>query len=248
MTEDIVEISGLSKYYYKRSGLFSREKILALDNLSFSIKRGEIFGLLGPNGAGKTTALNIISGLIKQSSGQVKVLEEGPGSKTMNNKFKIGYLSEENILPDYLNTQELLFFLANVFGLGSSVKNKRISWLNEQLELASFFKKRIQRLSAGQKRLAGLACAFINDPQLLILDEPTVYLDPLGVRKLADLISSFKDQGKTVIISSHVLSQVEKLCGQIAILKQGKLRFNGDTRSPALKGSLEDAFIELTAD
>lgn len=248
MTEKIVELDNLSKYYDKRTSLFSKERILALDNLNLAINRGEIFGLLGPNGAGKTTTLNIISGLIKQSSGRVKVLGGNSDSRSTNTKFNIGYLSEENILPGYLSLQGLLSFLADIFGLDSDYKNKRISWLSEQLELARFIDKRIQYLSAGEKRLAGLACAFINDPQLLILDEPTVYLDPLGARKLAGLVSSFKDQGKTIIISSHILSQVEKLCGQIAILKRGQLKFCGDIKTLGAKGSLEDSFIELTAD
>ncbi len=248
MREKIVEIENLCKHYDKPAGLFSKERIFALDNLNLYIKRGDIFGLLGPNGAGKTTMLNIISGLTRQSSGQVRVLGDNSGLRPKLKKFEIGYLSEENVLPDYLSLQELLSFLANIFGFNSQLRAKRIGWLSEQLELASFINKRIQNLSAGQKRLAGLACAFINDPQLLILDEPTVYLDPLGARKLADLISSFKDQGKTVIISSHILSQVEKLCGQVAILKRGKLMFYGDIKTLGSKGSLEDSFIELTTD
>lgn len=247
MQERIVEIEGLSKNYSRRLGLLSRQETIALDNLNLSINRGEIFALLGPNGAGKTTTLNIISGLTRQSFGRVRLFGENLEPQNTKIKFRIGFLSEDNVLPGYLSLKELLVFLSEIFNLNPQTKDKRTDWLLSELELKDLFKRRIRSLSAGQKRLAALACAFFNDPQLLILDEPTVYLDPLGVRRLTNIINNFKQQGKTVIISSHILSQVEKLCDHVAILNKGRLKFSGDSRAIAQEGSLEDCFIKFTS-
>lgn len=247
MQERIIEICGLSKHYYKRSGLFSKQEILAVDNLSLDIKKGSIFGLLGPNGAGKTTTLNMISGILPASSGVIKIFGRSVGSKDVSFKARLGYLAEDNCLPDYLSLKELLEFLANIFSLSSDFKKKHLAWLVEVFALKDLLVRRIGALSAGQKRIAALAAAFVNDPQLLILDEPTVYLDPLAVKNLSSVITLLKEQGRTIIISSHILSQVEKLCEEVAIIGKGSLKFYGPLEELLKQGPIEDVFIKLTS-
>jgi ABC-2 type transport system ATP-binding protein len=246
---DILQIRNLSKYYQRQLYFFSEQKsIPALDNLNISVQGGDIFGLLGPNGSGKSTALNIIAGLIKPSSGEVTLFGKKIQGADMGLKNKIGYLTEENVLPDYLSLASLLEFLSEIFGLSPAVKKERLSRLIEQFQLQDVLKKRISLLSSGQKRIASLACTFLNNPQLLILDEPTAYLDPLAVKRLSSIISALKEQGKTVIMSSHILSQVEKLCNRVAILKEGKLKFIGDNTVFSDKRSLDEFFIQVVED
>ncbi|MBU2540446.1 MAG: ABC transporter ATP-binding protein [Candidatus Omnitrophica bacterium] len=247
MPEEIVEINNLTKYYNRRLNLFSLEKVQALDALNLTIYKGDIFALLGPNGAGKTTTLNIIAGLLRQSGGEVKVFGENFNVHSDELRCKIGYLSEENILPDYVSVKELLEFLANIFGQNSALRKKRIEYLIEIFNLEGLLKKHIHLLSSGQKRIIGVACALINEPDLLILDEPTVYLDPLAVKHLSNIIISLKDEGKTVIVSSHILSQVEKLCNRLAIIKDGKLKLSAKTEDVLSQRSLDDVFLEVTS-
>lgn len=243
----IVEIKNLTKYYTRRTGPFSKQTICAIEDLSLSIEKGDIFALLGPNGAGKTTTLNIISGLLKPSSGKVSIFGHSLDGRDRDFCRQVGFLSEENYLPDYLSLIELLRFLAGIFDFNKSFSAKRIDWLVENLKLEDLLKKRIRNFSSGQKRIAGLSCALLNEPQLLILDEPTVYLDPLVVKNLVSIINGFKTQGKTVIISSHILSQIEKLCNRVAILKSGRIKFCGQSESLLEKGSLEEVFIRLVS-
>ncbi len=243
----IVEIENLTKYYTRRIGPFSKQTICAIKDLTLSVEKGDIFALLGPNGAGKTTTLNIICGLLRPSSGHVKIFGGSIDSQSGDFFHKVGFLGEENFLPEYLSLIELLQFLAGIFGFSQSFSAKRIDWLVENLKLKDLLKKRIRSFSSGQKRIAGLSCALLNDPQLIILDEPTVYLDPLIVKDIVAIFNNFKTQGKTVIISSHILSQIEKLCNRVAILKGGRLKFYGDSKSLLEKGPLEEVFIGLVS-
>lgn len=245
--DKIVEIVGLNKYYRRSSNFLSRDKIQALDALNLTIHKGDIFAILGPNGAGKTTILNIICGLSSPSCGEVKVFGKTFEGQERDIKCRIGYLPEEDVLPDCLSVRELLQFLADIFGLNSHRKRKRIDGLIEKFELEGLLKKRIQLLSSGQKRILGFACALINDPELLILDEPTVYLDPFAVKRFTETIINFKQTGKTVIISSHILSQIERLCERILILKAGRMKFVGKNRDLLKTGSLEEVFTQLTS-
>ncbi len=247
MPEKIVEINNLTKYYNRRLNLFSQKKIQALDDLSLTINRGDIFALLGPNGAGKTTTLNIIAGLLRQSRGEVKVFGEEFDTDNVNLKYRIGYLSEENSLPDHISVKELLEFLADIFALDSSLRKKRIEYLVETFKLADLLKKRICLLSSGQRRIIGLASALINDPDLLILDEPTVYMDPLVVKNFSDIIIHLKETAKTIIVSSHILSQTEKLCNRLAIIKEGRLKLVAKTEDVLKEGSLEQVFMKLVS-
>ncbi|MEW6171318.1 MAG: ABC transporter ATP-binding protein [Candidatus Omnitrophota bacterium] len=243
----VVEVKNVTKYYTRRLGPFSKETICAVEDLTLAVEPGDIFALLGPNGAGKTTTLNIIAGLLPPSSGEVNIFGHRLDNQDRDFYQRIGFLSEENYLPDYISLIELLQFLTRIFNFSLKFSRQRIDWVVEHLKLKDLLKKRIRDLSSGQKRIAGLSCALLNDPDLLILDEPTVYLDPLVVKDLVEIINNFKIQTKTVIISSHILSQVEKLCNRLAILKAGRIKFYGPSRSLSEKGTLEDVFIGLVS-
>ena len=243
--ETVVEIKNVSKYYQNRSGLILKQKIQALEDLSLTIEKGTIFGLLGPNGAGKSTTLNLLCGLLRPSNGEISLFNRKLEPFDKNILQRIGYLPEENILPDYVSLKQLLNFLAHIFQLTPKQENKRLEWLVEQFQLRELLSKRIRFLSSGQKRICGIACALLNQPELLILDEPTVYLDPLAVKRLSALLTDLKSKGATVIISSHILSQIEKLCDRVAILHKGRLKFVGDSRPLLEKHSLDEIFLEF---
>lgn len=246
--ESVVEIKGVSKYYQNRSSLILKQEIQALDALNLTVEKGSIFGLLGPNGAGKSTTLNLLCGLLRPSSGAISLFSQSLEPGNIKLLSRIGYLPEENMLPDYVGLLQLLRFLAQIFQLSPEEEKKRLDWLIEQFQLKDLLNKRISSLSSGQKRVSGIACALFNQPELLVLDEPTVYLDPWAVKRLSAMLIDLKSKGATIIISSHILSQIEKLCDRIGILDQGRLKFVGDSKPLLEKHSLDEVFFELIPD
>ena len=213
-----------------------RGKVTALDNVSLSVDTGHIFGLLGPNGAGKTTLTKILLGVLYPTSGSAKILE-----KPINNiriKEKIGYLPENHRYPDFLKGGQVLDYFASVAGVSKSEIDKRRSRLLKMVDMDEWAGKRIRKYSKGMLQRLGLAQALINDPDILFLDEPTDGVDPIGRRAIRDILRRLQEEGKTIFINSHLLSEVEMICDQVAILDKGKLLSSGtveELTSPSKK-------------
>ncbi len=235
-----ITVNNLTKVFHSD---FLRKPILAVDNLSFSVEEGEIFGFLGPNGAGKTTTIKILVGLLKPTSGSAKIL--GIDISDVNSHEFIGFLPEMPNFYDYLTGYELMDYFSRLFNLRGSHRIKRIE---ELLRLAGVWEARNQPLrsySKGMLQRIGIAQALINDPKLLILDEPMSGLDPIGRKDVRDLILSLKEQSKTIFFSTHIIPDVELICDKIAILNKGKLISIGKLDElSALKGELYEIAIE----
>src|SRR5690242_3015100 len=216
----------LTKVY---KDFWGRPKVTALDGLSLTIHRGEVFGLLGPNGSGKSTTIKLLLGLIFPTGGSGWVLGEPAGSTTINEK--IGFLPEESYLYRFLNGEETLRFYGKLFKIPRRELNRRVPELLDTVGLdAKARKRKLREYSKGMARRIGLAQALINNPDLILLDEPTTGLDPIGTREMKDLIVSLKQQGKTVLLCSHLLADVQDVCDRITILFRGKKMVEDEVR------------------
>jgi ABC-2 type transport system ATP-binding protein len=222
MPENVVETRNLTKVY---RDFWGRKKKTALNALDLTIHKGEIFGLLGPNGSGKTTTIKLLLGLLFQSSGEALVFNE-PSGKVEKNE-RIGYLPEESYLYRFLNAEETLDFYGRLFKMPAETRRKRAAELIDTVGLSQDKKRTLREYSKGMRQRIGLAQALINDPELVILDEPTSGLDPLGTRWMKDLILDLKKKGKTVLMCSHRLDDVQDVCDRIAILYNGDLQEQG---------------------
>jgi ABC-2 type transport system ATP-binding protein len=200
---------------------FQRGEVVAVDHLNLEVAEGEIFGFLGPNGAGKTTTIKMLLGLIFPDEGTAEVLGYPAGAQEM--RRRVSYLPEEPYFYDHLTGGELLDFYGRLFGLPSSERAKRVDSLMDLVGLRNDKAKQLKQYSKGMRQRIGIAQALINDPKLLIFDEPTSGLDPVAHIEIRNLIESIRDQGKTVFLSSHQLSDVELVCDRICILNYGKL-------------------------
>ncbi|MEX2113612.1 MAG: ABC transporter ATP-binding protein [Pirellulales bacterium] len=217
--EVIVETRNLSKVY---RDFWGRQKVRALKALDLEIRRGEIFGLLGPNGSGKTTTIKLLLGLLFPTSGQALIF--GRDATDVSKNERLGYLPEESYLYRFLNAEETLDFYGRLFDMPTRVRKQRTAELIEMVGLEWAKRRQLKEYSKGMARRIGLAQALINDPELILLDEPTSGLDPIGTREMKDLILKLKAQGKTVIMCSHLLADVQDVCDRIAILHQGELK------------------------
>src|SRR6195256_5649494 len=215
----IVETRNLTKVY---RDFWGRQKKVALNALNLEIYRGEIFGLLGPNGSGKPTTIKLLLGLLFPTDGEAFVFGE-PAAQVRKNE-RIGYLPEESYLYKFLNAEETLDFYGRLFNMRPAVRQQRAQKLIEMVGLAADKKRILKEYSKGMRQRIGLAQALINDPELVILDEPTSGLDPLGTRWMKDLILGLRRKGKTVIMCSHRLDDVQDVCDRIAILYDGELQ------------------------
>ena len=217
--EVVIETRSLSKVY---RDFWGRQKVRALKALDLKVYRGEIFGLLGPNGSGKTTTIKLLLGLLFPTEGEALVFGKAASDVTKNEL--LGYLPEESYLYRFLNAEETLEFYGRLFDIPASVRRQRVRELIELVGLTRAKRRPLKEYSKGMTRRIGLAQALINDPQLVILDEPTSGLDPIGTREMKDLILSLRDRGKTVLMCSHRLDDVQDVCNRIAILHQGELK------------------------
>jgi ABC-2 type transport system ATP-binding protein len=215
----VIETRNLSKVY---RDFWGRSKKVALKPLDLEIHRGEIFGLLGPNGSGKTTTLKLLLGLIFPTSGEASIFGQ-PATDVAKNE-RIGYLPEESYLYKFLDAEETLDFYGRLFGMPPEERGRRAAALIEMVGLTRDRKRQLREYSKGMTRRIGVAQALINDPELVLLDEPTSGLDPIGTREMKDLIIDLKRRGKTVIMCSHLLADVEDVCDRIAVLHQGELK------------------------
>jgi ABC-2 type transport system ATP-binding protein len=220
--EVIVSVRGLTKVF---KDFWGRPKARAVDNVDFEVRRGEVFGLLGPNGSGKSTTVKLMLGLLYPTKGHIEVFSHSP--RHVATKSRIGYLPEESYLYRYLNSKETLDFFGNLFRLPPGDRKDRAEQLLEMVGLSQTQTRAVGEFSKGMQRRIGLAQALINDPDLVILDEPTSGLDPIGCREVKDLILALARRGKTVILSSHLLADVEDVCDRVVIYYGGKVQAMG---------------------
>ena len=202
-----------------------RSRAVAVDEISFEVRPGEVFGLLGPNGSGKSTTIKMILGLLRKSSGRLAVFGKPPSDVTI--KKRIGYLPEESYLYPFLNARETLEYYGKLFKIEHKVRRRRIDELLDMVGLAAVQHRQVREYSKGMQRRIGLAQALINDPEFLILDEPTTGLDPIGTKQVNDLIRHLGERGKTILLSSHLLADVEDVVDRMVILYGGKIRASG---------------------
>ena len=220
--EVVVSVRGLTKIF---KDFWGRPKARAVDNVDFDVRRGEVFGLLGPNGSGKSTTVKMMLGLLYPTKGHIEVFGHSP--RHVATKERIGYLPEESYLYRYLDSGETLDFFGNLFELPASDRKLRTEQLLEMVGLSQVRRRTVGEFSKGMQRRIGLAQALINDPDLVILDEPTAGLDPIGCREVKDLILALAKRGKTVILSSHLLSDVEDVCDRVVIYYGGRIQAMG---------------------
>jgi len=220
MTEltSAIETSHLRKDY---GGTLGRGAFTAVQDLSFSVPRGQVFGFLGPNGAGKTTTINMLLGNIKPTSGKAMLLGRPLGD--LDARARLGFLPEKFQFHDFLTAEEFLDLHGKLYGMGPKARAKRIPEVLEQVKLYDRRKSKLSEFSKGMQQRAGLAQAILNDPELVILDEPTSALDPLGRREVREIVAGLKERGKTVLLNSHLLGEIEMTCDQVAILKKGEV-------------------------
>src|SRR5215212_4750713 len=216
----VIEITNLTKDY--EVGFFRKRKVRALDGLSLSIEPGQIFGFLGANGAGKTTTLKLLMRLIFPTTGSARILGHDIQDVAMHQR--IGYLPENPYFYDYLTAREFLDYCGEIFGLRAAERRRRTSDLLARVNLdEKRWDTQLRKFSKGMLQRVGLAQSLVNDPEIVFLDEPMSGLDPVGRREVRDLIASLRDEGKTVFMCSHILSDIEVLCDRVAILKCGRL-------------------------
>ncbi len=219
-----IEINNLTKDY--EVGFWRKRKVRALDSLSLDVEARQIFGFLGANGAGKTTTLKLLMRLIFPTAGSARILGQDISDVSMH--ARIGYLPENPYFYDYLSPREFLDYCGQLFGVDQAERKRRTENLLTRVKLDSrSWSRQLRKLSKGMLQRVGLAQALVNDPEIIFLDEPMSGLDPAGRREVRDLIASLRTEGKTVFMCSHILSDIEVLCDNIAILKKGKLAHVG---------------------
>ena len=220
--EAVVQVENLRKVF--RVGFWGK-RVIAVDHLSMDVRRGEVFGFLGPNGAGQTTTIKILMGLIYPSGGQARLFGRSVADPAA--KAKLGFLPESPYFYDYLSSREFLRFYGHLFGLWGTALDKRVDELLEMVGMTHARDLQLRKFSKGMLQRVGIAQALINDPELVVLDEPMSGLDPIGRKEVRDLILRLKESGKTVLFSSHILHDAELLCDRVAMILKGRLVASG---------------------
>jgi ABC-2 type transport system ATP-binding protein len=240
--DNIIEIENLSKDY--EVGFWKKKKVRALDNLTLNVEGGQIFGFLGGNGAGKTTTIKILMSLIFASEGRAKILGEDISNVKM--RQRIGYCPENPYFYDYLKATELMMYFGELFGLDKAKAKQKCEELLTKVGLEEKdWNKQLRKFSKGMLQRVGLAQSLINEPEIVFLDEPMSGLDPIGRREIRELIANLRDNGTTVFMSTHILSDIEALCDNVAILRGGKLAATGKL-DDLLSASGEQQSFEIT--
>ncbi|MDG2031803.1 MAG: ABC transporter ATP-binding protein [Phycisphaerales bacterium] len=224
-SNNIIEAVGLSKVF---NDFWFRAKARAVDGVDLEVRQGEVLGLLGPNGSGKSTTIKLILGLLKKTQGKLAVFGKDPSHVSI--KKRIGYLPEETYMYRFLDARETLDYYGKLFGLDHRIRKRRVDELLDMVGLGQVAHRKVGEYSKGMARRIGIAQALINDPDLLILDEPTSGLDPLGTRQVKELIEQLGRKGTTILLSSHLLSDVEDVCDRMVILYGGKIRAEGTAK------------------
>ena len=243
MPDLAIDVHDLKKTYRTP---FARKRVEALRGVTFSVQRGHIFGFVGPNGAGKTTTIRTLMGLIRPTAGSATLLGHPLGSRAA--RARIGFLPESPYFYDYLDVGELCDLAGRLFGLAPAARKKRADELIEKVGLGRARSQSLKKFSKGMLQRAGLAQALMNDPELVVLDEPMSGLDPIGRKEVRDLILELRDQGKTVFFSTHILSDVEAITDRVAIVARGQLQAHG-TPAELVSRSLQgvDIIVRLAA-
>lgn len=239
--QPVVQILNLQKVF--RIGFWGK-RVTAVDQLSLDVQRGEVFGFLGPNGAGKTTTLKMLMGLIYPTSGSASIFGHPAGDPAA--KAKLGFLPESPYFYDYLTSREFLSFYGHLFGLWGVALNKRVDELLELVGMAHARDLQLRKFSKGMLQRVGIAQALINDPELIVLDEPMSGLDPIGRKEVRDLIFRLKESGKTVMFSSHILHDAELLCDRVAMIMKGRLVACGQVSELIQQGTTQE--VEMVVD
>jgi ABC-2 type transport system ATP-binding protein len=222
--EHIVEIENLSKDY--ETGFWKKKKVRALDDLTLNVRPGQIFGFLGGNGAGKTTTIKILMSLLYPSAGSARILGRSISETGMHSS--IGYCPENPYFYDYLTARELMDYFGELFGFDRATRRAKTEELLSAVGLdEKDWNKQLRKFSKGMLQRVGLAQSLINDPEIVFMDEPMSGLDPIGRREVRELIAGLREKGTTVFMSTHILSDVEALCDEVAILRKGKLAATG---------------------
>jgi len=223
--ENVIEIANLTKDY--ELGFWKKKKVRSLDDLSLTVKGGQIFGFLGANGAGKTTTIKLLMRLLFPTNGTARILGRDISDADMHRS--IGYCPENPYFYDYLTALELMNYFGEIFGLNAAKRKSRSEELLKQVALEEkSWNKQLRTFSKGMLQRVGLAQSLINEPEIVFLDEPMSGLDPIGRREVRELIAGLRDQGTTVFMSTHILSDIEALCDEVAILRNGKLAAVGN--------------------
>jgi ABC-2 type transport system ATP-binding protein len=241
VTDHVVQIEAICKVF--RVGFWGR-RVTAVDQLSLDVRRGEVFGFLGPNGAGKTTTLKMLMGLIYPTSGQARIFGHAVGDPAA--KAKLGFLPESPYFYDYLTSREFLSFYGHLFGLWGAALNKRVDELLDLVGMTHARDLQLRKFSKGMLQRVGIAQALINDPELVVLDEPMSGLDPIGRKEVRDLIFRLKESGKTVMFSSHILHDAELLCDRVAMIMKGRLVACGQVSELIQQGATQE--VEMVID
>ena len=240
-SDHVVQIEQLSKVF---SVGFWGKRVTAVDQLSLDVRRGEVFGFLGPNGAGKTTTIKMLMGLIYPTSGQARIFGHPVGDPSA--KAKLGFLPESPYFYDYLTSREFLNFYGHLFGLWGGSLDKRVDELLELVGMSHAKDLQLRKFSKGMLQRVGIAQALINDPELVVLDEPMSGLDPIGRKEVRDLIFRLKESGKTVMFSSHILHDAELLCDRVAMIMKGRLVACGQVSELIQQGTTQE--VEMVVD
>jgi len=222
----VLEVVQLTKVF---RDFWRRPRVTAVDRLDLSVERGEIVGLLGPNGSGKSTTIKMLLGLLHPSEGSIRILGGRPADVAV--RRQIGYLPEESYLYRYLTPRETLLFYGRLFDLSASERRQRADELIEMTGLKSAADRAVGEFSKGMARRLGLAQALLNAPDLLILDEPTSGLDPMGCRQVKELLQALAERGTTILLTSHLLADVEHVCDRVVIMYDGRPRAAGTLKS-----------------
>ena len=250
MQENILQASGLKKEFTlsKKQQKLEKTKVqkrVAVNGLSFSVRRGEIYGLLGPNGAGKTTTLRILSTLIKPNEGDAIIDGHSVVKEPDKVREKLGFLTSE-LRPDEFFTPNYLFdFFSELQNVPTHVRDERKKELFDRFGISDFCETRIGELSTGMKQKVSIAISLVHDPELIIFDEPTNGLDVLTAKSVTDFLLELKARGKTILLSTHIFSLVEKICDRVGVIIDGKMALEGDVKTLTAEKNLEDVFFDL---
>ena len=227
-----IEAVGLSKVYTSR---FGSRRITALGGIDLRVEQGQVFGLLGPNGAGKTTTVKILLGLTRPSAGQARLL--GLPSSDPESRRRVGYLPEGHRFPGYLTARQTLTIFGRMSGMETPELRRRSGELLERVRLSEWADVRVKKFSKGMTQRLGLAAALVHDPEVLLLDEPTDGVDPVGRREIRDFLQEEAKRGKTVLLNSHLLSEIERMCDRVAVLRAGRVAAAGRIEDLTASGS-----------
>lgn len=218
MKDLAIAVSGLVKTY---TSAFGKKEIHALRGVDLNVERGEVFGLLGPNGAGKTTLVKILLGIVRATSGQGHLL--GRPIHEPKARMRVGYLPEGHRFPEFLTAVQMLDLYGQMAGVPGPKRKARIPYLLERVGMAEWGDTKIKKFSKGMMQRVGLAQALLNEPDVVFLDEPTDGVDPIGRREIRDILVWMRDEGKTIFLNSHLLSEIEQVCTRVAILTKGEV-------------------------